>query len=271
MDIIIGGLLAAGFVAASAVALRLAVWLHRARVVIGWLAGQVDDLTGQVEQLTAAAQQPSPRWAHLDGEALPQNGWVKRWLRPGDEMLNGGTVPDGQFGVQLLGDIEIWDAPEELARLGDALAARFMSPRVSIVSELADVLGAIDPGANLGFRVFTCIEANRLAEMFAQFGHLDAARTVIAGHALEDNGDDEHAYIREVDERDGDEARDEAAEVYVRRLMGHEAQPVEADAKLAELEDLRVQAGKAGDDVDDDVRDRIVQLERELGCEPAYV
>ncbi len=252
-DLVAGLLLLAMLLA---LALALVAGVAVAWTQVGLLAGRADD-AAPVTPGTAAAPP-------VDDTPPPYSSWVKRWYRPGDEMLNGTAVPSGEVGVLLLGDVEIWDTPEELGRLGDALAARFASPRVRAVLDMGEVYDNISVGVGIGFAGLQCVEADVLAQVLARFGLLDAASKVVAEHSLDDDAGDEHGYLNNIAEDAGIPECVEAARVYVLRLLGIPAQPGDADAKDAELARLTAKATEDGDDVDDEVTDRIVQLRREL-------
>lgn len=190
------------------------------------------------------------------------NGWVRAWLAPGSELASGGVLPPGRFGIRLDGDVELTGTAEDLNMLGDQITGHFASPRVTAVADVADVFDGIHPGEGIGFAALTCGEADTLARMLALFGHHDTAANVLAGHALDDDCGDRHGYIHER-HHSSEAERDEAAEVYLRRLMGdHDAQPADADAKRAELDRLVEQHTEQPDD---DIADLIRQLRQELG------
>ncbi len=257
-DLVAGLLLLAMLLALALLAGVAVAWTQ-----VGLLTGRADD-AAPVTPGTAAVPP-------ADDTPLPYSSWVKRWYRPGDEMLNGTAVPSGEVGVLLLGDVEIWDTPEELGWLGDALAARFASPRVRAVLEMGEVYDNISIGVGRGFAGLQCGEADVLATALGRFGLLDAADNIVAEHCLNDDAGDEHGYLHNIFDEDGIEECVEAARVYVLRLLGIPAQPGDADAKAAELARLTAKAAEAGDDVHDEVTDRIIQLRRELGDDLATI
>ena len=182
---------------------------------------------------------PEPVTERKPFEGGPVSDWVEQWYKPGDEMLNGVVLRPGYAGVRLLGDIELWDTGECMALLGDALSARFHSPRSDAVAEFANPPGRDEPGCSVGFGSLSCWEAKTLAKLLAVHGHFRRAVYVIAEHVLEDGRGDEHGYIRVADVENGTGRDDEAAEVYVRRLLGETAQPEDEAAKRAELADVQ--------------------------------
>lgn len=198
---------------------------------------------------------------------MSDQGWVTAWLRPGDELAAGGVLPAGRFGVRLDSDVELTGTGEELGKLGDQLAIRFDSERVESVTRFAETMASIYPGEGSGFASFTCYEADSMAHMLGLFGHIYTAVNVIAGHCLDDDCGDAHGYIRHLDD-DGDEAgRDEAAAVYVRRLLGdQDAQPAGYEAKVEALEVYQqVLAGGPDKKIAEEARDMVFRLRQELG------
>jgi len=183
-------------------------------------------------------------------EQTTDDGWVRAWLRPGSELTAGGTLPPGRFGIRLDADVELTGTGDDLGELGDQIAAHFDSPRTNAVSELARIFDTFNPGEGIGFTALMCPEVDALARMFALFGHIDSAANVIHGHSLSDHIGETHGYIGVLDDcTGGDELAAEAAEVYVRRLMGDTgAQPADADAKRADLDRLVEQHAGQPDD-----------------------
>lgn len=75
------------------------------------------------------------------------SGWVEQFLTSGAMLRRGARVNNGHVGVRLIGDIELTDRPENLARLGRELFERFsgqafpagiVEPRVVITGNPVD-------------------------------------------------------------------------------------------------------------------------------------
>lgn len=213
---------------------------HRKAAKILRKGGDTNDL--HEANLPTVRREAAPVPAPAGSQAVDgTGGLVMGWLTPGDDLYSGGEVPAGRFGMRLVGDYEVWDTPENLGELADRMAARWESPRTAAVNALADMLSQILPGEGIGFASLTCSEADQLARVMVLFGHLDTATNVIEGHCADDDMGDAHGYICALGVSGGDAT--EAAEVYVRRMMGEtDAQPADAAAKREALERLEDEA-----------------------------
>jgi hypothetical protein len=138
-----------------------------------------------------------------------------------------------EFTAELPDGTRLRATGPEMAALGDQLSARFASERSVSVTRAARMMSsASEDNAWCGFG---CGEVDGIAAMLALHGHLTEAGDIIAAHAVDDDCGDPHGYIGALGEW---EARQEAAEVYVRRNMldETEAQPVDVDEKRRLLE-----------------------------------
>lgn len=137
--------------------------------------------------------------------ALPNTGgFIAAWLAPGDVMYSGGEVPAGRFGMRIHGtDAELLGTPAELGEVADRISARWASPRVAAVSEVADRL-ARHVEQRGGFstlaQVLGCGDVDAFARMLGLFGYHTEATNLIAAHVLNSgNGGceyDQHADLR---------------------------------------------------------------------------
>jgi hypothetical protein len=153
------------------------------------------------------------------GVVVGTGGFVTRWLRPGDHTYAGPGLPDGRYGIGVVGDVrELTGTAEDLAEFGQALATRWQSPLVMALSGLADSIEAQFSIYNGGFAAaLGCDVADAIATTLAVSGHFDLAARLIALHADADDepGIDRHAHIQQLTI----EEAAEAAEAYVRSML----------------------------------------------------
>ncbi len=228
------------------------------------VAALVSLRVAEVKARVYADTYPSPPTeAEVTADSDADTGeWVRQWVRPGQRMPESGHVlGDGQHGILLDSGVELVATGEQFGKLGDALAARFVSPRTMAVDDAASGLSGIYPGEGIGFGAFNCGELNPLVKMLALHGHFDTAAAAIRSHAVEDDCGDRHGYLAAmVDDGDGVEA----SEVYVRRLLGDtDAMPSNAGELTDELDRLVEQ--QADGDRSKATWERVRQIRQELG------
>lgn len=118
-----------------------------------------------------------------------------------------GRVASGDY-QQLLDLAEGWAVTANT--LAESKANRIISPVIPVVErqqrqrlaavkqttsgvdDLAERFGTVEFGDHVGARM-TCGEADALAQVIAEGGHLEAAARFLAGHSFEDTPDDAHA------------------------------------------------------------------------------